>query len=175
MRPHLFANFVERSNTAYLANRARERRVVALHQRLQAAKVARSWVGTPFHHGARLKGIGVDCAQLVVGVHVEVGAYAEPGLEEYPAQWMLHTDDKRMEAWLERLYVRSERPRVGDLAAFHAGRAVSHAAIVVKTGEVPEVVHADPRQGVTVAQLGRGHAMRSRLAGYWTPRAWVEG
>jgi len=29
---------------------------------------ARSWVGTPFHHQAALKGVGCDCAGLVRGV-----------------------------------------------------------------------------------------------------------
>lgn len=29
---------------------------------------ARSWIGTPFHHQARLKKVGCDCLGLVVGV-----------------------------------------------------------------------------------------------------------
>ena len=29
---------------------------------------ARTWVRTPYHHQARLKGVGVDCAGLVIGV-----------------------------------------------------------------------------------------------------------
>ncbi len=29
---------------------------------------ARSWIGTPFHHQARQKGVGVDCAGLIIGV-----------------------------------------------------------------------------------------------------------
>ncbi len=29
---------------------------------------ARSWIGTPFHHQARLKGKGCDCLGLIVGV-----------------------------------------------------------------------------------------------------------
>lgn len=29
---------------------------------------ARGWLGTPFHHQARLKGVGVDCIGLVIGV-----------------------------------------------------------------------------------------------------------
>lgn len=145
---------------------------VVLHERLTVAREARQWVGTPFHHGARLKGIGVDCAQFVVGVYTAMGVYPEPGLEEYPAQWMLHTDDDRMVTWLERLYVPAERPRLGDLAAFRAGRAVSHCGIVVRSGDVPAVAHADPRQGVTIDTVGPGHALSARLAGYWTPRRW---
>lgn len=34
---------------------------------------ARTWVGTPFHHQARLKGVGVDCAGVVIGVAHALG------------------------------------------------------------------------------------------------------
>ena len=33
---------------------------------------ARSYLGTPFHHQARLKGVGVDCIGLVIGVAREL-------------------------------------------------------------------------------------------------------
>jgi hypothetical protein len=29
---------------------------------------ARTWIGTPFHHQGRLKGVGCDCLGLIVGV-----------------------------------------------------------------------------------------------------------
>jgi NlpC/P60 family putative phage cell wall peptidase len=33
---------------------------------------ARTWLGTPFHHQGRLKGIGCDCLGLIVGVVSEL-------------------------------------------------------------------------------------------------------
>jgi NlpC/P60 family putative phage cell wall peptidase len=36
--------------------------------RQQIVTEARSWIGTPFRHQARLKGVGVDCAGLLIGV-----------------------------------------------------------------------------------------------------------
>lgn len=33
---------------------------------------ARTWVGTPYHHQARVKGVGVDCAGVVIGVAREL-------------------------------------------------------------------------------------------------------
>ena len=33
---------------------------------------ARTWLDTPFHHQARLKGVGVDCVGLVIGVAREL-------------------------------------------------------------------------------------------------------
>lgn len=38
---------------------------------------ARSWLGTPFHHQGRVKGVGVDCAGLVLGVAAELGIAIE--------------------------------------------------------------------------------------------------
>ena len=36
-------------------------------------EIARSWLGTKFHHQGRKKGVGVDCIGLIVGVASEVG------------------------------------------------------------------------------------------------------
>lgn len=37
---------------------------------------AREWIGTPFHHQARVKGVGVDCVGLVIAVARELGHVA---------------------------------------------------------------------------------------------------
>ena len=48
--------------------------------RADVVTLARGWVGTPFHHQARLKGVGVDCVGLVIGVARELGM-VEPGFD----------------------------------------------------------------------------------------------
>jgi NlpC/P60 family putative phage cell wall peptidase len=40
---------------------------------VDVVRSARSWLGTPYHHQGRLKGVGVDCAGLVIGVAHELG------------------------------------------------------------------------------------------------------
>jgi cell wall-associated NlpC family hydrolase len=45
--------------------------------RLDVVACARSWLGTPFHHQARLRSVGVDCAGLVIGVARELGFVPE--------------------------------------------------------------------------------------------------
>lgn len=42
-------------------------------ERSQVVATAQSWLGTPFVHQARLKGVGVDCVGLVIGVGKELG------------------------------------------------------------------------------------------------------
>ena len=39
-----------------------------VENRLRIILEAMDWVGTPYHHQARVKKVGVDCAQLVAGV-----------------------------------------------------------------------------------------------------------
>lgn len=48
-------------------------------------KEARGWINTPFHHQARVKGHGVDCAQLVIGVGMALGL-----IPTYPRQYMTY-------------------------------------------------------------------------------------
>ncbi|MBB4212677.1 NlpC/P60 family putative phage cell wall peptidase [Rhodothalassium salexigens DSM 2132] len=35
--------------------------------------LARRWLGTPWHHQGRVRGVGVDCAGLVIGVARDLG------------------------------------------------------------------------------------------------------
>ena len=44
--------------------------------RLDVVAAARAWLGTPFHHQARLQGVGVDCVGLVIGVARMLGLVA---------------------------------------------------------------------------------------------------
>lgn len=44
--------------------------------RAQVVATARSWLGTPFHHQARQRGVGVDCVGLVIGVARELALVA---------------------------------------------------------------------------------------------------
>lgn len=41
--------------------------------RTDVVQAARGWLGTPYHHQARLKSVGVDCVGLVIGVARELG------------------------------------------------------------------------------------------------------
>jgi hypothetical protein len=66
----------------------------------------------------------------------------------------------------------NERPDVGDFALFRYGRAVSHAGILVATGEHPIMVHAVRGVGVILDALETGSAMTVRLVGFWRFARW---
>ncbi len=47
---------------------------------------ARTWVGTPYHHQAQLKGVGVDCVGLILGVGKESG-FMSPDVDDRFAEF----------------------------------------------------------------------------------------
>jgi NlpC/P60 family putative phage cell wall peptidase len=99
-----------------------------------------SWIGTPFHHAARVKGAGVDCLMLLAEVYERAGVASHIEPPFYVPDWHLHRDAERYLEGLLR-YARSVAgpPRPGDVALFKFGRTFSHGAIVT---EWPQVIHA---------------------------------
>jgi cell wall-associated NlpC family hydrolase len=102
---------------------------------------ARSWISTPFHHEARVKGPegGIDCAMFLAEVYERAGQIPHLTPEHYPHDWHLHKDEERYLAWVM-LYARDvTQPLMGDVVMFKIGRAYSHGGVIVKW---PWVVHA---------------------------------
>src|SRR5438477_6260990 len=80
---------------------------------------AESWIGTPFHHAARIKGAGTDCLMLLAEVYERAGITGHIDPPFYVPDWHLHRDAER---YLEGL-VRYARdipgpPQPGDIALF---------------------------------------------------------
>lgn len=129
---------------------------------------ALSWVGTRFHHGARLKGVGVDCAQLLIAVYSALALVPpiEPGF--YSPDWFLHSDaPSPLTAWIEKFCAPLKCPDVGDVVAFRYGRVTSHAAIVLEWGDAGRVVHAFRGAGVRVEECAPHTALMARYVGAW--------
>lgn len=121
---------------------------------------AMTWLRTPYHHAADLKGQGVDCLMLLVRVFAAVGcipAGFDP--RPYSHQWHLHRSE---EAYLQGLgrFMRplpqGAQPGVGDVGLWRFGRTYSHAGLLVQAvaGGPLEVVHALAAAGeVTLHRL----------------------
>ena len=92
---------------------------------------AKTWLGTPFHCGSRVKGVGVDCAQLLAAVYHEVGLIPEIPLFYYPCQWFIHHDEERLLNEVAKYAKAIEAPQKGDIAIWKYARCYSHAGIVV--------------------------------------------
>jgi cell wall-associated NlpC family hydrolase len=102
-------------------------------QRQRVLIEARSWLGTPFHHEAGVKGPrgGVDCAKFLIEVFSRAGVIEHFAVPHYPPDWHLHRDDER---YLLTVLAHAQEvrwPCPGDLALFKFGRSFSHGAIVL--------------------------------------------
>lgn len=68
--------------------------------RSDVVTAARGWIDTPFVHAQRVKGAGVDCAGLIVGVARELGLVAPdfdlPAYEKAPDGTMIEWCDRYM-------------------------------------------------------------------------------
>ena len=108
--------------------------------RARVVAEARSWLGTPYHHAARVKGAGVDCAMLLAAVYETCGLIAPVAFDRYAPNWMIHRDGERLlDIVAMRAHERPEPGKDGDLVLYRFGRAFAHGAIVVAW---PTIIHA---------------------------------
>lgn len=127
---------------------------------------ATSWVGTPYVHMGRIKGVGVDCAQLLIAVYsaAEIVPDFDPGT--YTQDWYLHRSEELYQGFLVAYCERTTDPQPGDIAAYRFGRTLSHAAIITEPGYM---VHAyRPHGSVDRMEL---RALESRFDSYWRVKA----
>jgi NlpC/P60 family putative phage cell wall peptidase len=88
---------------------------------------ARSWLGTPWHHQAAVKGAGCDCIGFVRGV-------AEPFIGkvdhrmDYAATWPLYRAEQLLYAEFKARAkeIRPERAKPGDVLLFGVGKGPAH-------------------------------------------------
>jgi NlpC/P60 family putative phage cell wall peptidase len=139
--------------------------------------LALSWVGTPYHHYACVKGVGVDCAMLLVGIAREAGIVAHDWSPDWYAQhWHLHQTTELYATMLgaqgaTRKTLEAACP--GDILLFRwlPQQPASHAAILLPADTI---VHAraarNPRHAI-VRHEPLSAAYQSRLAAVY---AWPE-
>lgn len=126
-------------------------------RRNQIVAEARSWLGTPYHHQAALKGIGCDCIGLLKGIYAAFGGVVDLPAD-YSPSWHVHRAEERLRDGLRRygqeVPLLSARP--GDILLFGIGKGpAAHGALLIE----PEIIiHAYAEAGAVIA---------SRLTGRW--------
>lgn len=164
-------------------------------RRVRVITAARQWIDTRFHHGAQVKGAGVDC------VHFPAASFNEGlGLQilvhDYSPQWHLHqtgADGQFEELYLRGLIAqgfveisdgRTEEPfdpnhfvdapkGMGDLVISRLARTYCHGAIII---EWPHVIQAEstmPGRGcVTLARTDANWYFTSRPLKFFSRKEW---
>jgi cell wall-associated NlpC family hydrolase len=109
-------------------------------ERAAVVAEARTWLGTPYHHRALVKGVGLI-------ERFDTG--------DYPNDWHQHREEERYLGVVLRFAaeIPADAAQPGDLVLFKFGRAFSHGAILVAPGVV---IHASRKdRGVILDDLDR--------------------
>jgi cell wall-associated NlpC family hydrolase len=110
--------------------------------RAQVVECARSYIGTPWHHQARVKGPkgGIDCAGLIICIAEELGLVEKsvetPNYSRYPDGTLLPTCAKYMHSIL------SHTARPGDVLLFTFTTDPEHLGIVAEIDGRRTVIHS---------------------------------
>lgn len=133
-------------------------------QRAAVVAEALSWLGTPYHHLAQVKGAGVDCGQLLLAVYRDAGLIPQTESGYYPSDWHFHRDDERYLEMVKRFAHEVEVPKPGDIAVFKFARCVSHGVIIL---DFPRVIHAQLGQGCVLADINDAELL-GRCVGFYS-------
>lgn len=123
--------------------------MIEQEQRSALVHQARSWIGTPYVLGARVKGAGVDCASLIAEVLIAANLAEREELGVYSHDWFHHSENERYMLRLlrhaaktmEAVAYRSTRILPGNIVLTRAARSkvFNHGGIVTAW---PHIVHA---------------------------------
>jgi cell wall-associated NlpC family hydrolase len=99
----------------------------------------RSWIDTPFHHGARVKGAGCDCVGLVVGACNNLGLPVTD-LRAYPKQPIDGLFEKYVDS--QTIEVQPDDIQLGDLLKFRFKDEQQHLAVVTQIEPCVRITHS---------------------------------
>jgi NlpC/P60 family putative phage cell wall peptidase len=112
--------------------------------RADVAAEARSWLGTPYHHQASLKGVGSDCIGVVRGVWRTLYGTEAQAMPSYSPDWAIGAELLLEGARRHLVEVDPAQLDAGDVLVFRMrrGRPAKHCGIVVVEGGQQRFVHA---------------------------------
>ena len=136
-------------------------------ERAAVVAEAMTWLMTPYHHHARIKGVGVDCANLPAAVYEAVGLI--PNVQpDYSPQWYEHRDEELFLAFVTPYATEITRDEIGpgDFAIWKFGRTYAHGGIITAP---PLMIHASaPNQIVHLADIDRDDDFGTRPRRFFT-------
>jgi cell wall-associated NlpC family hydrolase len=142
-----------------------------------------AWLGTPFHHGARINGVGADCQTFICEVYDRAGVFTAHDIPFVAAQWYLNGREELYLNYLSKYaaeYVchpeRSEGPAFapsvakalpepGDIIVVKHRWVHSHGAIVVAW---PQVIHCHP-PGVRLSDVRTNPVLMGKQLKFFDP------
>lgn len=136
-------------------------------QRLAVVQEALCWLGTPYHHAARVRGAGVDCGMFLAEVYEQTGVMPHVTPDEYPPDWHQHQDAERYLGLVQQYAHQVAAPLPGDIVLYKFDLCISHGAIVLVWPH--KIIHAYIKLGVILDEGERNTVLRKAQAGFWSP------
>ena len=124
---------------------------------------ARTWLGTPWRHQGRLKGVAVDCGGLILGVGKELGL-----LDFDTRAYGRIPDGQQMRALCEQHLLSKPIAEAapGDVLLMRFTRHPQHLAIAGDHGEPFSLIHAYADAGACVEHGADPKWLRRIVAAY---------
>lgn len=133
--------------------------------------LARTWIGTPYHHQASARGIGTDCLGLVRGVYRDLYGIEAEQIPAYSRDW---AEAARRETLLDAARRHLDEIAIpdataGDILAFRwrQGMVAKHLGIIVAPGRMLHAFEGSPALEITLTPWWRRHV----TAAFRFPRA----
>lgn len=124
--------------------------------------IARSWVGTPYHHQASVRGAGCDCLGLVRGVYRELCGEEPEIMPPYTPDWAEAQGRETLLTGARRhLRERAANEAIpGDILIFRLRKAAmaKHMAILVTPDTMVHAIERAPATEVHFGSWWRRHA-----------------
>ena len=136
-------------------------------QRQRVLAEAATWLGTPYHLNARLKGIGVDCGTFLMACFANTGLILDEDVGPFSPDFHLHRGEeiyfRQLEKYCHRLPA-GQSPLPGDIATYQFGRIYAHGALVV---EWPKIIHVHRQRGV-IWDIATDNSLSFRQGPFWS-------
>ena len=127
---------------------------------------ALTWLTTPWHHAAGVKGAGVDCVNLLAEVYTAVGLMERPIIPYYPQDIMMHRNKETCLCEIEKYTHEVDEPMPGDIVLWKFGRIQSHAGIII---DWPTVIHSYKQCGMVTLDDATKGALGQRVPRFFSP------
>lgn len=135
--------------------------------RADIVRIARSWIGTPYHHQASVQGVGTDCLGLLRGIWRALYGREPGSLPSYSRDW---AEASGRETLLEaaRRYLDEVKwgdGRPGDVVLFRLKPEFPAKHVAILTSET-SIIHA--MEGAPVSEVPLVPWWRKRIAGVFS-------
>lgn len=135
-------------------------------------ELARTWVGTPYHHQACIKGVGVDCVGFIKGAAYEAGLLTKEEFDSLPTDYSTQPSGGLLRAGCS-VYLTIVDPisnlDVGDVLLMRLEKEEQHLALLSQLHPYPYIMHCH-RSGVLEHRIDT--TLRNKVTGVWTFKRW---